>query len=208
MSIKRFVPSAGLAIGTTTAIGIFMAAMIATEFTPQEKGESLTYEINPLESIIDLPPERIPPKLTQRVETPPPPPMIDRADTRLPKTPLKEVHGNIPDFKFPIIEPTTFKVLVADGDPQPIFRGTPLMPARAERSGHCNVRFDVSAKGAPFNVQTIFCTQKIFERSTIKSVQKWKFKPRILNGHPVSMSGLKNRVTYRLTDERGQIIPE
>lgn len=208
MSIKRFVPSAGLAIGTTTAIGIFMAAMIATEFIPQEKGESLGYEIKPVEPDIELTIERLPPEIMQRVETPPPPPVIERYDTDIPKTPPTEVRGEIPDFKFPEIEPVNFKVLVADGDPQPILRGAPLMPTRAERSGHCTVAFDVSTEGRPYNVNTTFCTQNLFERSTIKSVQKWKFKPRILNGRPVSMSGLKNRVTYRLTDERGRIIPE
>ena len=43
MSIKRFVPSAGFAIGATTALDLFMAAMIATEFQPQEKGETLGF---------------------------------------------------------------------------------------------------------------------------------------------------------------------
>ena len=82
------------------------------------------------------------------------------------------------------------------------------MPPRTEKSGHCRVRFNVSAEGAPFDVQTTYCTQSLFERATLKSVQRWKFNPKIVNGRPVAMTGVENKVTYRLTDERGQLIPE
>jgi protein TonB len=70
------------------------------------------------------------------------------------------------------------------------------------------VRFDVSAEGAPFNVQATYCTQSLFERATVKSVQRWKFNPKIVNNRPVAMRGVENKVSYRLTDERGNIIPE
>ncbi len=208
MSIKRIMPSAVLAIGVTTAIGLFMAAMIATEFVPQEKHVTLSYEINPQVEDIETPPDREQPKAFDRVETPPPPPSIERAESGLPDIELTVLDGDIPDFIPPIIDPGDFIIQVADGDPQPIFRGTPMMPPRAQRSGHCLVRFNVSAKGAPYNIKTTYCTQSLFERATIKSVEGWKFKPKITNGLPVAMSGLRNKVTYRLTDERGNIIPE
>ena len=209
MSIKRFVPSAGFAIGATTALGLFMAAMIATEFQPQEKGESLGFEINPVVEDIEEDFDREPPKLTQRIETPPPPPIIERAESGLPHVKLKELGGDyIPDYVPPVINPSDFVIQVADGDPQPIYRGTPMMPPRAQRSGHCLVRFDVSAKGAPYNITTTYCSQSLFKRSTVKSVEGWKFKPKISGGLPVAMSGLRNKVSYRLTDERGNLIPE
>jgi len=84
MSIKRIMPSAVLAIGVTTAIGLFMAAMIATEFVPQEKHVTLSYEINPQVEDIETPPDREQPKAFDRVETPPPPPSIERAESGLP----------------------------------------------------------------------------------------------------------------------------
>jgi len=82
------------------------------------------------------------------------------------------------------------------------------MPTRAERSGHCDVRFNVSAEGAPYDIKVTRCTQSLFERSTLRSVAKWKYRPRIENGQAVAMQGITNRVVYRLTDERGEIIPE
>jgi len=208
MSIKRIVPSAVLAIGVTTGIGVFMAAMIATEFEPQEKHVTLGLEINPQVEDIETPPDREAPKPLEAIETPPPPPMIDHAESILPDVDLTLLDGDIPDFIPPTIDPGDFVIQIADGDPQPIFRGTPMMPPRAQRSGHCRVRFDVSAEGAPYNVATTYCTQSLFARATIRSVQRWKFKPKISNGRPVAMSGLQNKVTYRLTDERGKLIPE
>ena len=67
---------------------------------------------------------------------------------------------------------------------------------------------DGSPVGAPFNVITTFCTQRLFERATIKSVQRWKYNPKIVDGRAVARNGVENKVTYRLTDERGRIIPE
>ncbi len=208
MTIKRLAPSAVLAIGITTLIGLGMAAMIKSEFTQQEKAEKVTFEINPVPDDILPPPDRIVPEQVKRVETPPPPPVLDKGKSEKPKIEAKDIIGQIPDFLPPKIDKNPIVITVADGDPQPLVRIPPIMPPRAEKSGHCNVRFNVSAEGAPYDVQTTYCTQSLFERATIKSVQRWKFKPKIANGRPVAMMGLKNKVTYRLTDERGRLIPE
>jgi len=108
----------------------------------------------------------------------------------------------------PEINQADFVITVSDREVQPLVRISPIMPPRAEKSGHCRVRFNVSAEGTPFDVQATYCTQSLFERATIKSVQKWKFNPKIVNGRPVAMRGVENQVTYKLTDERGQLIPE
>ena len=78
MTIKRLAPSAVLAIGITTLIGLGMAAMIKSEFTQQEKAEKVTFEINPVPDDILPPPDRIVPEQVKRVETPPPPPVLDK----------------------------------------------------------------------------------------------------------------------------------
>ena len=208
MTIKRFVPSAGLAIGVTIGTGLIMAAMIATEFTPQEKTEALGFEINPVVEEVILSTDRTPPELVKRVETPPPPPMIERAEPSQPQESIATVGGSIPDFVPPKLDRKVFTISIDDTDAKPLVRIPPIMPPRAVRSGHCAVRFDVSPKGAPYNVTAPYCTQSLFKSATIKSVQNWKFKPKMEGGRPVSMSGVKNRVSFRLLDERGNEIPE
>ena len=125
-----------------------------------------------------------------------------------PTVEIVPLDGDIPDFTMPEISQKDFVITVSDREVQPLVRISPIMPPRAEKSGHCRVRFNVSAEGTPFDVQTTFCTQSLFERATIKSVQRWKFNPKIVNGRPVAMTGVENKVTYKLTDERGQLIPE
>ncbi len=208
MSLKRLVPSAGLAIGVTCLITLGMAAMIKQEFTPQEKAEGLTLEINPVAEEILTPPEREEPKEVKRVETPPPPPVIERTKSTKPTEPIVDETGGIPIFKTPKIDPTDYIITVSDRNVEPLVRIAPIMPPSADRSGHCNVRFNVSAEGAPYDVITTYCTQKLFDRATIKSVTKWKYRPKIVNGRAVAMTGVENIVRYRLTDERGNIIPE
>ena len=208
MTYTRLAPSAVLAVGVTVIITLGMAKMIKTEFTPQEKSENLAFEINPQveEPLVITRTER---KLeVKRVETPPPPPVIDRAKASKPKERIADLKGSIPTFEAPQIDKTIFEVKISDRDVQPLVRIAPIMPTNAERSGHCKVRFNVSAQGAPYDITTSYCSQSLFERATIKSVAKWKYNPKIVNGRAVAMTGVENKVTYRLSDERGRLIPE
>jgi len=208
MSLKRLAPSAVLAVGITGLITLGMAAMIKTEFTPQDKSKGLTFDINPVPEDIAPPPDRIKPQEVKRVETPPPPPVIERTDTSLPDEPISDFGDAIPPFDPVTIDPEPFIITVADTHAQPLVRIAPIMPPSAERSGHCKVRFNVSAEGAPYDVIATYCTQTLFERATVKSVSRWKYRPKIVNGRPVAMTGVENKVTYRLTDERGNLIQE
>lgn len=208
MSFKRLVPSAGLAVGVTCLITLGMAAMIKQDFTPEEKAEGLILDINPMQIDIPAPPEREQPQQVKRVETPPPPPIIERTKSPKPTEPIVDETGGIPIFKTPKIDPTDYIITVSDRNVEPLVRIAPIMPPRADKSGHCNVRFNVSAQGMPYDVQATYCTQSLFERATVKSVSKWKYRPKIVNGRAVAMTGVENIVRYRLTDERGNVIPE
>ena len=77
----------------------------------------------------------------------------------------------------------------------------------SEFSGYCEVKFDVSPEGDPFNIIITFCTNAMLKRSTVKSVQKWKYQPKIVNGTPVARSGVEQKVSYHLADERGRVLP-
>jgi len=184
----------GIPVAAAITVGLFvlMMTLIAEEFKPQEKVATASFEINPTVEDIKVIKRETKVQKVKKVVTPPPPPTIER----------------VPEFEAPKIDKQNFKIQVSDRDAQPLVKIPPIMPPRAEKSGHCLVRFDVSPEGAPFNVVATFCTQKLFERATIKSVQKWKYNPKIVDGRPVARAGVENRVTYRLQDERGRLIPE
>ena len=200
-----FIPVAAF---VTISLFVLMMTLIAEEFKPQDKLENASFEINPKVEDIKVIQREVKVDKVKKVVTPPPPPTIERAKADKPTERIASLEGAIPTFEAPKIDRGNFKIAVSDRDAQPLVRIPPIMPTRAEKSGHCLVKFDVSPEGAPFNVVTTFCTQRLFERSTIKSVQKWKFNPKIQDGRAVSRSGVENKVTYRLTDERGKIIPE
>ncbi len=200
-------------VAAVMTCGLFlgMRGLISGEWQAQEKSKETKFEINPV--IIDIaPPLRSRMDQTiETVETPPPPPQIDRETAKLPSEPIATEPGAFPDFKVPKIDRTVFSIAMIDADVQPLVRIAPITPQRflaGDNSGHCNVQFDVSAEGSPYNVETTFCTSSVLENTTIKSVQKWLFKPKIADGRPVAMRGVRNKVTYRLLDERGTVLPE
>lgn len=199
----------GFPVAALVTIGLFilMMTLIAEEFKPQEKLATASFDINPTVEDIKVIKRDTKVKQVKKVVTPPPP-TIERQQAAKPQERIASLEGAIPDFEAPKIDRKNFKIAVSDRDAQPLVRIPPIMPPRAEKSGHCRVKFDVSPEGAPFNVTTTFCTQRLFERATIKSVQRWKYNPKIVDGRAVARNGVENKVTYRLTDERGRIIPE
>ena len=114
----------------------------------------------------------------------------------------------IPDIEVPPVIIHTVNFSMPDRDAQPILRIEPIMPGRAERSGHCKMRFNVNTNGAPYDVRAIYCSQALFERNSVRATLKFKYKPKIQDGIPVNMTGVETVIRYKLTDENGNLIPE
>ena len=204
----RFTLAAPLAALATVGLFIGMKALITGDFKPEEKHAATQFEINP--EIIDiLPVERtIQVASLQNIDIPPPPPVIDREPATQPSEPIAKIGDTAPDLNPAEIkfEPIGFQE--SDRDAAPTIRTAAIMPPRAEKSGHCKVRFDVSPQGETYNIQTTFCTNRIFERPTIKAVAQWKYNPKIRNKIAVARTGVESVMTFNLSDENGNIIPE
>ena len=192
----------------TFALFVAMKILISGDFKAQEKADDLSFEINPTVEDIKVVKRTTKIDKVKKVITPPPPPQIERQQAAKPTEAIASLEGAIPEFEAPKIDRQNFKIQVSDRDAQPLVRIPPIMPPRAEKSGHCKVRFDVSPEGQPFNVVATSCTQSLFQRASTKSVQKWKYNPKIVDGRSVARTGVESKITFRLTDERGKIIPE
>ncbi|WP_154813602.1 energy transducer TonB [Hellea balneolensis] len=90
----------------------------------------------------------------------------------------------------------------------PVMRIPPIMPSRARRSGHVNFKFDVSDEGKPINVEVVSATEDVFVKPATKSLKEWDYEPIQEDDTPESRKGLVTKITFRLTDERGNILPE
>jgi protein TonB len=205
---RRLLSVAFPAVVVTGGLFLIMAGMIREEFQPEDTVEIAEFEINPQVDEVTWEERDI--KMAERVEieTPPAPPIIERAKSDKPTEPIVEEAGRVPDFPKPTLPKRQFDPAIIDRDPQPLVRIPPQMPPRAERSGHCQMQFNVSPEGAPYDVVATSCSQSIFARPSVKAVQRWKYAPKIQDGIPVGRTGLETRISFNLTDERGRLIPE
>ena len=207
-ALIRWVVGLPLAAFFTFLLFLGMKALILGDFKPEKKIAAANFDINPQVEDIKVVVREQKIQQVKKVVTPPPPPQIERQQAAKPTEAIASLEGAIPEFEAPTIDRSTFKITVSDRDAQPLVRIPPIMPPRAEKSGHCRVRFDVSPEGQPFNVVATFCTERLFERASTKSVQKWKYNPKIVDGRSTARKGVETKITFRLADERGNIIPE
>jgi len=209
-NVIRWVVFTPLAAILTVLIFLAMRALISKEFQPQDKAERLSFEINPKVEDIKVIERETKVDKVKKVITPPPPPQIERAKADKPTEKIASIEGAIPEFEAPKIDAQNFKIAVSDRDAQPLVRIPPQIPSRflsGDNSGYCKAEFDVSPEGKPFNVRTSICTNRSLETATIKSIQKWKYNPKIVDGRSVSRSGVQTTVKFNLQDERGKLLP-
>ncbi|MBT8081238.1 MAG: energy transducer TonB [Gammaproteobacteria bacterium] len=92
---------------------------------------------------------------------------------------------------------------IAEGDYLPIVRVAPVYPARALSrglEGFVDLQFTVTTAGTVEDPVVIQSTSSLFERAAIRAVLKFKYKPRVVDGVPVPVPGVKTRITFMLED--------
>ncbi len=91
----------------------------------------------------------------------------------------------------------------SDGEYLPIVRVPPAYPARAAENGvegWVLLEFTVTAEGTTENVFVVESSHKMFERAAVKAGQKYKYKPRVVDGEPVPVTGVRVRIEFELSD--------
>ncbi len=140
-------------------------------------------------------------------EKPPPPPETP------PETPPQDLDNIDPDAPTINIPPPTMSadtgiggpggMNLAEGDYLPIVRVAPVYPARALSrglEGYVDLSFTVTMTGTVRDAIILFSTSSLFERAATRAVLKFKYKPRVVDGVPVDVSGVKTRITFRIED--------
>lgn len=89
-----------------------------------------------------------------------------------------------------------------DGEYLPIVKVAAVYPRRALQrgiEGFVIVEFTVTKQGSvrdPFVVEAN--PQGIFEQAALDAALKFKYKPRVVNGEPTEVSGVQNRITFKI----------
>lgn len=140
-------------------------------------------------------------------EKPPPPPETP------PETPPQEMDlmdPNAPTINVPAPTLTADTSLagpggmnIAEGDYLPIVRVAPVYPARALSrglEGYVDLSFTVTPAGTVEDPIVMFSTSSLFERAATRAVLKFKYKPRVVDGVPVAVAGVKTRISFQIED--------
>ena len=89
-----------------------------------------------------------------------------------------------------------------DGEYLPIVKVAPIYPRRAQTrgiSGYCIVEYTVTKTGSICDPQPVDCQPSgIFESASVKAAEKFKYKPRVVDGEPIEVAGVQNKFTYEL----------
>jgi len=101
-------------------------------------------------------------------------------------------------------ELTTIGGAFTDGPLVAMVRVSPIYPARALTygiEGYVVVQFDISAEGQVLNVVIIKSTDSVFDSAAIKAAERFKFKPRVVNGLAMASYGIQNMFRFTLSED-------
>jgi len=85
----------------------------------------------------------------------------------------------------------------------------PSFPARAEKSGHCIYIISVTTLGMVDTIERLDCSDDVFTKHTKQKSLQWVFHPKKDDSeNNIAFKVGPQKITYRFTDEDGNLIPE
>jgi len=90
-----------------------------------------------------------------------------------------------------------------DGEYLTIVRVAPIYPSRALSrgiEGYVDLEFTVTTAGTVKDPVVNYSTSSLFNRAAMRAVLKFKYKPRVVDGQPVEVPGVKTRIRFELED--------
>lgn len=190
----------GVAIGMVATLLLFflMHALIKSDKKPfSALGQGQILEFVRLEEEVEVPPDRRRPK---------PPPPRDEMPPDMPKpyfdsdvtVGIEISPEEIPQGERRSIGPG----FEADGNYLPIIKVKPFYPRRAQQrgiEGYVLLEFVITTSGAVRDPVVVEAKPPgIFDRAAIQAALKFKYRPRVANGEPLEVSGVRNLIKFEL----------
>ena len=92
----------------------------------------------------------------------------------------------------------------SDGEYLPIVKVSPIYPRRAQTrgiEGYVILEFIVTKTGAVANPVIVEAKPPgIFDRAATNAALKFKYKPKVVNGEAIDVAGVRNKITFELSD--------
>ena len=204
--IARIATSMAVAGGVTFGLFLVMHMLVAGDGEVNIDDSERRRFVDVVQDIEDQPPQRMERVVEKPPEVEAPPPEID--------TPQVDMSG--PDkLNLSIGRANTGAGVdlgsidlgpSSDGDYMPLVRVQPQYPRRANErgiEGFVIVELTVAEDGTvpPESIVIIQAEPKgYFERAATKAAQKFKYKPKVVNGKPQKVTGVRYKFTFDLAD--------
>jgi len=195
--VPRFAGATALGALVTGLVLLLMQSLIDSDgaaVAEPPPGHTLSFVpvIEDLEITVEDPRPQEPPK----PEVPPPPPQISSFDP----LPMGDGFTMNPPESAPPSGPAGGTM--SDGEALPIVKVRPVYPQRAISrgiEGHVLVQFTIDELGRVVDATVLHAEPRgVFERAALQAVERFRYKPRVVNGEPLPVSGVQHRLTFEL----------
>jgi protein TonB len=200
MYLLRVIPAGLLAFAVTFGLVYIMQYLIATgeaAFSEDKSLNFLEFVRVKQEEVVETK-ERKPEKPPEPQTPPPqaPRPQLDPTDATIS---VSNVSASISNAEVGGLG--GLGLGTSDGEYLPIVKVAPIYPRRALQrglEGYVIVEFTVTRQGTVKDVVVIESTSTVFDRAATEAAAKFKYKPRIVNGEPIEVPGVRNQITFKL----------
>ncbi len=196
----------GIALGASVTFGLFllMQALIKSDKSP--------FTDPPYGSLLDFVRLQDEQELLTKKRKPKPPPPPDEPPPDMPKPTFDtnvsmgvEIGGLDMDINIDMGGTGGFS---SDGEYLPIVKVAPVYPRRALTrgiEGYVILEFTVTRMGTVMNPVVIEAKPTgIFDRAALQAALKFKYKPKVVNGEPIEVRGVRNIIRFELEDPGGR----
>ena len=195
-SMVRLIVGVPLSLLVTGALFLLMASLIKQELRLDEEKDAINIKITQQIDDTDLNSANREIKRPQIDAPPPPPPAVNDPSNR---PALNGVAAQIPTINANLSIGSGFN---PDRDAQPLVRIPPQYPercmTRAKPSESVLVQFDVTPDGQTTNIQTVESSNSCLNRAAERSVERWKYQPKIVDNQAEWRRGVQTVVTFVL----------
>lgn len=208
MNFARVGIAGGLSVVVTVALLFLMQSLINADLGQDEKQEDRKIaDIHMPDTEIETQYEAAKP---QKPEDPnEPPPDIPEPEFDSPDVDASALNMAAPNMGLDMNMGTGGN-FSGDGEYMPIVAVAPEYPRRAAQrgiEGFVTVSFTVTANGSTRDVMVVDAVDtegretSIFNRAAIRAAERFKFRPRVVDGEPVEVAGVSYRFVFELADE-------
>ena len=196
-SSARIAVSAALAIPVAIALFFIMHSLVSRDFQQEDVKARKIADIVVPDKVIETNLKEVKPEKVEDPEEPPPDLEPIDFDTDIDMNVANTAPTTGINLKL-----SSSGMSSGDGEYLPIVKVAPIYPRRAQTrgiSGYCIVEYTVTKTGSIRDPQAVDCQPSgIFESASVKAAEKFKYKPRVVDGEPIEVAGVQNKFTYEL----------